>query len=229
MDIWSRRHGSSGRHIKMRFSGCVACGLAMISCWYFAAPMAAAEGEIEFNRDIRPILSNHCYACHGPDSGNPRKRNCGWTSKPTQKATGATTPPSWRGDRSASALYERITSDDPDERMPPGSTGKTLSDEQIEMLGKWIDSGAPWQAHWSYIKPTRAEVPAHPESDWAARGHRRVCSGPIEAGGSFAGRRGGAANARPTAVVRRDGFAPFGRGSRCVRERHRRRRLRAAG
>jgi len=122
-----------------------------------AAPPAPLP-PIAFNRDIRAILSENCFACHGPDK-NKRDSDLRLDTE-----AGATAD---LGGRRAvvpkhadqSELWKRITTADEAERMPPTSTGKTLTDRQKELLRRWIEEGAQWQPHWSY---TRIERPALP-------------------------------------------------------------------
>ena len=114
--------------------------------------------QIDFNRDIRPLLSSNCIACHGPD---PEKREAGLrldTQDGSQVDLGgyaAITP----GDHSTSELFERITTEDPDLRMPPEGKGRRFTHEEIALLTRWIDQGANYDQHWSYVKPRRPEVP----------------------------------------------------------------------
>ncbi|MEX2187427.1 MAG: PSD1 and planctomycete cytochrome C domain-containing protein, partial [Pirellulales bacterium] len=119
------------------------------------------EPTIEFNRDIRPILSENCFACHGPD---PAKRESGLrfdveddSKRELDSGDRAIVP----GDPQASALLARVTSDDEDVRMPPLETEKRLTEQQIDLLRRWIADGAPWQGHWAYQpirRPPLAEV-----------------------------------------------------------------------
>ncbi|HEY1066770.1 MAG TPA: DUF1549 domain-containing protein, partial [Pirellulales bacterium] len=117
----------------------------------------AAPPTIEFNRDVRSILSNHCFQCHGPDANH---REGGLRLDTPEGATAvqdghqAIRP----GDLDASEVVKRITSHDPDERMPPGDVGKPLSPEQIETLKAWIASGATYEKHWSLLPPKAREA-----------------------------------------------------------------------
>lgn len=119
-----------------------------------------AADRVDFNRDIRPILSNKCFACHGPDDG---KRQAGLrlddakiATNPVESGVTAIVP----GKPAASELVRRITSSDEDERMPPAKFGKPLSATEVATLTKWISQGAPFAQHWSYVKPVRATPPA---------------------------------------------------------------------
>ncbi|MBW3600246.1 MAG: DUF1549 domain-containing protein, partial [Planctomycetes bacterium] len=108
--------------------------------------------RVQFNRDIRPILSNNCYACHGPDE-NQRQADL---RLDTQEGAREVIEP---GDAAASALVERTASDDPSLRMPPEEANKTLTPRQIALLQKWIEQGAAWEKHWSLIPPKRPPAP----------------------------------------------------------------------
>ena len=123
-----------------------------------AHPVESAENQLNFNRDIRPILSENCFACHGPDA----KQRQGYLRLDTK--AGAFSSPSGTpvivpGKPMESELYLRITSDDTGYRMPPEASGATLTEAQIKALSKWIKDGAEWQEHWSYVPPTRPEPP----------------------------------------------------------------------
>jgi mono/diheme cytochrome c family protein len=128
-------------------------------------PPPAAE-TIDYNRDIRQILSNNCYACHGPDQA---KRQAGLRF---DKQDAALAPLESEGfaivpGRSAeSKLIQRITTGDDDEVMPPKEAGKRLKAQEIELLRKWIDQGAKWKGHWSYLKIERPALPAVSNPSW---------------------------------------------------------------
>lgn len=123
-------------------------------------PVAAAESKpIEFNRDIRPILSENCFQCHGPDE---RARQAGLRFDKHEPALAQLESGKWAlkpGSSSESELIARVTSADADLHMPPAATGKVLTAEQIDLLKRWIDGGAQWQDHWSFIAPQRPELP----------------------------------------------------------------------
>src|SRR5262245_31133531 len=123
-----------------------------------------ADRPVDFNRDIRPILSNKCFACHGPDDG---KREAGLRLDDAKIATGklesgetAIVP----GKPEASEMIRRISSHDEDERMPPAKFGKPLSAGEIATLTKWTKHGAMYAVHWSYAKPVRVAPPAAPDA-----------------------------------------------------------------
>jgi hypothetical protein len=123
-----------------------------------APPVRAAEPlpeRVEFDRDIRPILSNNCYACHGPDE-QQRKAGLRLDLPPDRKATSPTILP---GKSARSRLYQRVAAKVEAARMPPPATGKKLTPRQIELLRRWIDQGAPYERHWAFTPPRRPAVP----------------------------------------------------------------------
>jgi hypothetical protein len=122
----------------------------------------------DFNREIRPILSNKCFACHGPDEG---KRQAGLWLDDSKIARGELEPGAIAivpGKPESSELVRRITSPDVDERMPPADIGKPLSAVEVDLLRKWIEQGARFATHWSYVKPVRTQPPDAVEAwrDW---------------------------------------------------------------
>ena len=127
---------------------------------------AARAGDIDFNRDIRPILSRNCFDCHGPDS-KQRKADLRLDTKAGAFADlGGRFAFVPRKPNDSEAL-RRMASDDPDERMPPPKTGKKPSPPQIELIRRWIAEGAKWSEHWSYVPPQRPPVPAVRDGDWS--------------------------------------------------------------
>lgn len=136
-----------------------------VSLAAFAAE-PAAKGRVQFNRDIRPILSENCYACHGPDA-NKRKAGLRLDQKEVAlkelKSGNVAIVPR---QPEKSALVARIQARD-DDQMPPENSGKHLTPEQMALLTRWVAEGADWQAHWSFIKPERPELPAVKTKRWA--------------------------------------------------------------
>jgi hypothetical protein len=119
----------------------------------------AEEDRVLFNRDIRPILSENCFACHGPDAKN-RKGKLRLDTRegalqPRKDRAAAVVP----GKSAESELVLRVVATDRAELMPPPETGKKLTPQQITLLKKWIDQGAEWQGHWALIKPERPRLP----------------------------------------------------------------------
>jgi mono/diheme cytochrome c family protein len=128
---------------------------AWIFCAFTLARTAAgAEPPIDFSRDIRPILSQHCWSCHGPDD---KAREAGLRLDLREKAIEkkAIIP----NDLKASKLVARIESADPDKQMPPPESKKPLSDRQKQLLKTWIAEGAAYSQHWAFVAPKRPPVP----------------------------------------------------------------------
>ncbi len=134
-----------------------------ISC--FAGQLVA--GEVEFNRDIRPILSDRCYSCHGPDKGN-RKTKMRLDVEAEAKADiGRNRFPFVPGSPEKSEVYRRITSADQAVRMPPAYLGQDkLRDDQVVLIREWIEQGAKFQPHWSFIQPKKAPLPSVRDTAW---------------------------------------------------------------
>ena len=134
------------------------------------APAAVEVGaplpdRVEFNRDIRPILSDNCFACHGFDAAK-RKADLRLDTKDGVLAKldngSAVTP----GKPADSLVYSRIVTDDPDEVMPPPSSKRTLTNRQKALLKRWIEQGAGWEDHWSYQPVRRPAVPKVGDAKW---------------------------------------------------------------
>lgn len=127
---------------------------------------SSRSAPVQFNRDIRPILSENCLACHGPDKN---KRKAGLRLDLEESAKGkldsghvAVVP----GKAGESRLIHALTTSDDDDRMPPAKSGKKLTEAQIELLKRWISEGAAYERHWAYIPPVRSELPFVREKDW---------------------------------------------------------------
>ncbi|MCB9923979.1 MAG: DUF1553 domain-containing protein [Planctomycetaceae bacterium] len=120
---------------------------------------------VDFNRQIRPILSEHCFKCHGPDAAerqaelrlDTRKGLLG--RKGDERIVVPEHP-------EMSELFRRLTSTDPDERMPPPDSKLELTDQQVQSIRTWIEQGAPWQQHWAFNLPHRSPLPAVKQNEW---------------------------------------------------------------
>src|SRR5687767_2732729 len=123
----------------------------------------ASPAPLSFNRDIRPILSNNCFACHGPDE-NKRETDFHFDTKEGMFLEEGIVVP---GSAAKSVLVKKITEPDPKDRMPPPDSGHSLTDNQIALLKRWIDEGARWDTHWAYTAPASAEPPSPQRQDWA--------------------------------------------------------------
>ena len=130
------------------------------------APAAAAPlpEKVQFNRDIRPILSDYCYTCHGPDKGN-RKTELRFDREDSAKSDLGRYRAIVPGDPSHSEMYKRITSEDEAFRMPPVYSGRKLTSEQINAIKTWIEQGANWEKHWAFIPPQRPAPPTIKNAD----------------------------------------------------------------
>ncbi len=140
-------------------------------------PAAEIPDVIEFNRDVRPILSDNCFHCHGPDR-NKREADLRLDTQAgllgetagNEHQGGVVSP----GKPDESELLRRITSEEDYEHMPPPDSNKTLSERQIEIIRRWIEQGAQYQGHWAYLplRPqSEMELPAEITSDSAAIDH----------------------------------------------------------
>ncbi len=132
----------------------------MIFCLLQAmSGLAAGNTPIDFNREIQPILSENCYKCHGPDA-TARKGKLRLDRKEDalqrHDDKGSAIIP---GQASKSPLFQRITTADTEDLMPPPKSNLKLTRSQIELLQRWIDQGAPWGEHWSWVKPSGPSVP----------------------------------------------------------------------
>ena len=124
---------------------------------------AADDDVVSFNRDIRPILSDRCFLCHGPDE-NQRQGDLRLDQR--EDALEVAILP---GNATDSELLARITSDDPELRMPPPESGrKPLNQSEIDILRNWIDDGAEYEGHWSFVAPSRPAVPEVEHEGWTA-------------------------------------------------------------
>ncbi|MGB7343582.1 MAG: DUF1553 domain-containing protein [Pirellulaceae bacterium] len=119
----------------------------------FCTALPAEEAAVNFNRDIRPILSENCYHCHGPDE-SAREADLRLDTEDGAKESAIV-----EGEPESSEVIERITSDDADLLMPPADSERSLTNEQIVLMRRWIKQGAKYQTHWSFSSPTKPGVP----------------------------------------------------------------------
>ena len=118
----------------------------------------AAEDTLDFNREIRPILAENCFHCHGPDKKS-RKGGLRLDTFEGARDGGEFAEAVVPGKPERSELIARIHSDDPDELMPPPDSKRTLTSKEKELLQKWIASGAKYEEHWAWVAPVRGEIP----------------------------------------------------------------------
>jgi hypothetical protein len=126
-----------------------------------ASNTVKAGGMVQYNRDIRPILSDNCFACHGPDA-NKRAADLRLDRREDALQNSAIVPNS----PDQSEIIKRILSTDPETVMPPPESHKTLSQAQIDLLKQWIAEGAEYQGHWAFIAPVKPELPQVRNKDW---------------------------------------------------------------
>ena len=138
---------------------------------------AVAERTVDFAREVRPLLSENCFACHGPDEGSrQRGLRLDVQEGPFADRGQFGGPVIVAGNAADSLLFHRITASDVETRMPyrrglgtsvvPGSDSDALTDAEVETLRLWIDQGAEWQSHWAFIPPERPTPPAVADSEW---------------------------------------------------------------
>ena len=165
---------SAPKSLDMR--GLRLCSLVLSLALPVAFAKAADPPKLEYNRDIRPILSEHCFACHGPDSA-ARKASLRLDRLKDAQELEAIVP----GNPEASGLVERVNSTNVKEVMPPPATKKTLTAEQKAILTRWIAAGAEYQPHWSLIAPKKAEPPAVKNGEWVRNPIDRFVLASLEA------------------------------------------------
>lgn len=140
------------------------CTLHLVICFIVTVPLTARATEpvgLEYNRDIRPILADTCFACHGVD-GAARQADLRLDLRQSAIDAGALEP----GKPAESSLIERILTSDPELVMPPPKTHKKLTDAQKETLRKWVEQGAEYQPHWSLMAPEKKQPPAVKQGQW---------------------------------------------------------------
>jgi hypothetical protein len=150
-----------------------AAGCGILLSWGGAVPVRGeADAQIDFNRDIRRILSDNCFICHGPDA-NERKGSKGGLRLDLREGAladlggyQAIVP----GAPAESELFARITTQNAGDKMPPPELGKGLDAREIELLKKWIEQGAHYAVHWAYAKPERPELPEVSDPEWPRNG-----------------------------------------------------------
>src|SRR5262245_14332802 len=150
----------------MRCSGVLFLVVAGILCPLVGARPQVEAQTVQFNRDIRPILSENCFQCHGPDKAK-RKADLRFD---TEEGAFAKLDDNRRalvpGKPNDSELLRRLVEKDERKRMPPAKSGRKLSDQQVELIRRWIEQGAKWQKHWAFITPTRPELPKVKNATW---------------------------------------------------------------
>jgi len=139
--------------------------MVLFVCVSALPAQAGEQSKVQFNRDIRPIVSDTCFKCHGFD---PNHREAGLRLDVREQALAEREGirPIVPGDPDASEVYHRLTTDDPEKKMPPPDSGKQLSNAQIDTMRRWIEQGAQYEKHWSFIEPKRVDPPAVENDTW---------------------------------------------------------------
>jgi hypothetical protein len=143
----------------------LSCAVCLSATRASAADSASAPNSINYSRDIEPILADTCYHCHGPD-GNQRKADLRLDQQDSTLAVHDHHVAIVPGDVHKSELVTRIRSSDPDEKMPPPKSNRSLTPRQIDLLEQWVAQGATWGKHWAYEMPRQAELPAVKDTAW---------------------------------------------------------------
>jgi len=154
----------------------------------FVFSAAFAADGVQFNRDIRPLLADNCFHCHGPDPGTRKAglrldTEAGFFAARQDKSGKEEPPTIIKGQPDQSPLYQRMLSKDEDEIMPPPETHKTLKPAQIALVRRWIEQGAPWQPHWSLVAPQKQALPKTSDDAWAKNPIDRFVRARLDAAG----------------------------------------------
>lgn len=141
--------------------------LALWGAVFLVSLQSTSAGEISFNRDIRPILSDRCFACHGPDA-NDRQASLRLDLAEGDESAFGDTAAIVPGSVDQSALWHRITTDNPDEAMPPAdSHKKPLTETEQQLIRQWIEEGAAYDDFWAFVPPTRGPLPSVEGVKWS--------------------------------------------------------------
>ncbi len=144
-----------------------------------AHAVTAADGP-EFTRNIRPVLADACFHCHGPD---PESRKADLRLDTEDGLFSGADAPIDRENPEQSPLLRRIVSTDPDEVMPPPENHRQLEPEEVDLLKQWVLEGAPWEAHWAFEAPQKPAFPQSMNQDWARNGIDHFVLATLEANG----------------------------------------------
>lgn len=166
---------------KLRNAFLVLCGATVVGTSLGAATDPAHSGPpVNFQRQVRPILSDNCFLCHGPDKGT-RMADVRLDIREGAFATRKNGVIIVPGKPEESLLIKRITSDNAGYRMPPPFAHKTLTADQKNTLRRWVEQGAPWTEHWAFIAPLRPPLPAVKDAGWVRNPIDRFILAKLEA------------------------------------------------
>jgi hypothetical protein len=149
----------------MRITAFAFAALLIWPVWLTGQGAGEKPSTVEFNRDIRPILSDKCFTCHGPDQARRRTKLRFDVEADAKQDLGGRFA-IVAGDVSTSEMIRRITAADPARRMPPAASGRSLTDREIGVIQQWIEQGARWESHWSFIAPRRPAPPDVKNRAW---------------------------------------------------------------
>jgi hypothetical protein len=150
---------------KIQFS-VLALTLLVLGATAWRSPSVSAQKAVDFSREVRPILSDNCFVCHGPDEQTRKARLRFDTKEGAFAKVGVIVA----GNAAESRLYKRIATTDPNTVMPPLASGHKLTPPQIETIKRWIEEGAHWTEHWAFVTPKRPELPSVKDITWVRNG-----------------------------------------------------------
>ena len=203
-------------------AGCsLRCLVAFVlqGCAILSALESGAHAEspaLDFNRDIRPILAENCFYCHGQDA-NKRQAELRLDVRDAAIEAGAIVPK----DPRSSELVSRINATDPKELMPPPKSNRRLTPEQKKRLERWIEEGANYATHWAFVAPERPADARREGHSVGAEPHRPVRAREARSRRDVTFARGRPGHPHQAALGRPDGAASDARGGRCLHRRHR--------
>ena len=179
---------------------------------------AAPPAQPNYDRDVRPILSDNCFRCHGFNDASRQaelRLDVAESAYANHDDLTAIVP----GDLARSEVWRRITSSDDDERMPPPETHRVLTDEQKDTIRLWIEQGAKYTQHWSFIPPVKAKLPAISDETWPANEIDRFVLARLDAEHLKPSHGADRRTLDPPTVARPDRPAAHRRRSRSLRRR----------
>ncbi len=156
--------------------------VALLLCTSSFAAQGGPEEQLQYGRDIQPILARACFNCHGPDEAQreARLRLDLQEGATADRRRGAAVVP---GDPAASLLVQRITEELPDDRMPPPDAETQLSEEERALLVRWIEEGARYERHWAFVPAARSALPSVRDTAWARDGLDTFVQSRLESAG----------------------------------------------
>ena len=173
--------------------------------------MALLPAELDYNQHVKPVLSDKCFACHGPDKAKQKAglrldiAENAYDDLPESPGKVAIDP----GSLSKSEVVRRILSSDPDQVMPIPKSNLSLTAYEKAVLVKWIQQGAEYKPHWAFVKPEMPDIPVHRQRGLGQKPHRQFYIGQISRGKTESGQRSQSRIAHPAGDLRPDGPAAY--------------------